>query len=251
MSFPNTKDFDDVNQGRTWRYIQVKYANQCCNPACNEWIEEGENAYWRKGTGIRCLQHQPSIVSDIPGYTRSTFDSAFDHYVRSKEKRIPLYFPFCQKCGKNNDVPAIKLCERCEVEEIKSGVYTNLSRARKIVRQFRSQPTVQYVTYTPGVIAALAITNEMRKYEAVRKYGIEKAIDELDAKLIDRSKRGNDLFEVDLFQPPNAKILRYSDPSTGEIYTDFVPEIIDSADEAMAWKFYLTEEEYDGLEVEA
>ena len=243
MSFPNTNDFDDVSQGRTWIHIQVKYANQCCDPTCPKWIEEGENAYWRKGTGIRCLQHQPSIVSDIPGYTRSTFDSAFDIYVRSKEKRIPLHFPFCQKCGKNNDVPAIKLCERCEIEEIKSGVYTNLSRARKIVRQFRSQPTVQYVTYTPGVIAALAITNEMRKYEAVRKYGIEKAINELDAKLINRSKRGNEL--------RNAKILRYSDPSTGEIYADFVPEEIESADAAMAWKFYLTEEEYDGLEVEA
>ena len=251
MSFPNTNDFDDVSQGRTWIYIQVKYANQCCNPACGEWIEEGEHAYWRKGTGIRCLQHQSSVVSDIPGYTRSTFDSNFENYILSKEKRIPLYFPFCQKCGNSNDVPAVKLCERCEVEEIKVGVDTNLSRARKIVRQFRSNPTVQYVTYTPGVISALAVTNDMRKNEAVRKYGIKKAIDELDGKLIDRSKRGNELFEVDLFQPRNAKILRYSDPSTGEIYADFVPEEIESADAAMAWKFYLTEEEYDGLEVEA
>ena len=251
MSFPNTNDFDDVSQGRTWIYIQVKYANQCCNPACGEWIEEGEHAYWRKGTGIRCLQHQSSVVSDIPGYTRSTFDSNFENYILSKQKRIPLYFPFCQKCGNSNDVPAVKLCERCEVEEIKVGVDTNLSRARKIVRQFRSNPTVQYVTYTPGVISALAVTNDMRKYEAVRKYGIKKAIDELDGKLIDRSKRGNELFEVDLFQPRNAKILRYSDPSTGEIYADFVPEEIESADAAMAWKFYLTEEEYDGLEVEA
>jgi len=251
MSFPNTNDFDDVSQGRTWIYIQVKYANQCCNPACGEWIEEGEHAYWRKGTGIRCLQHQSSVVSDIPGYTRSTFDSNFENYILSKQKRIPLYFPFCQKCGNSNDVPAVKLCELCEVEEIKVGVDTNLSRARKIVRQFRSNPTVQYVTYTPGVISALAVTNDMRKYEAVRKYGIKKAIDELDGKLIDRSKRGNELFEVDLFQPRNAKILRYSDPSTGEIYADFVPEEIESADAAMAWKFYLTEEEYDGLEVEA
>ena len=113
-----------------------------------------------------------------------------------------------------------------------------------------------YVTYTPGIISALSITDEMRKYEAVKKYGIEKIIDELDAKLIDKSKRGNELFEVDLFQPSNAKILRYTDPSTGEIYADFVPNEddeqipIDSADAAMAWKFYLTEEQYDGLSVE-
>ena len=107
-----------------------------------------------------------------------------------------------------------------------------------------------FVTYTPGIIAALSITDEMRKYEAVQKYGIEKIIDELDAKLIDRSKRGNELFEVDLFEPSNAKILRYTDPSTNEVYADFVPDEIDSADAAMAWKFYLTEEEYDGLSVE-
>ena len=113
-----------------------------------------------------------------------------------------------------------------------------------------------YVTHTPGIIAALSITDETRKYEAVKEYGIEKIIDELDAKLIDRSKRGNELFEVDLFEPSNAKILRYTDPSTNQVYADFVPvedeeQIpIDSADAAMAWKFHLTEEQYDGLSVE-
>tara|TARA_Y100001949_G_scaffold50129_1_gene41802 strand:- start:61 stop:417 length:357 start_codon:yes stop_codon:yes gene_type:complete len=100
---------------------------------------------------------------------------------------------------------------------------------------------------TPELIAALSITNEMRKYEAIRKYGIEKLIDELDANHIDTSKRGNQLFEADLFEPSNAKILRYTDPSTGEVYANFVPEEVDTADAAMAWKFYLTEEEYDGL----
>ena len=44
--------------------------------------------------------------------------------------------------------------------------------------------------------------------------------------------------------------MRYTDPSTNEVYADFVPDEIDSADAAMAWKFYLTEEEYDGLSVE-
>ena len=122
-------------------------------------------------------------------------------------------------------------------------------------RYVRSKQTTRkvssgYVTHTPGIIVALSITDETRKYEAIKKYGIEKIIEELDAKLIDRSKRGNELFEVDLFEPSNAKILRYTDPSTNQVYADFVPDEIDSADAAMAWKFYLTEEEYDGLSVE-
>jgi len=183
MSFPNTKDFDDVSQGLTWIRIQVKYANPCCNPECQKWIEENEPAYWRKGTGIMCIDHMPRTES---WRTRSRVRD-FDDYVRSKQKS------------------------------------------------------------TPELIAALSITNEMRKYEAIRKYGIEKLIDELDANHIDTSKRGNQLFEADLFEPSNAKILRYTDPSTGEVYANFVPEEVDTADAAMAWKFYLTEEEYDGL----
>ena len=132
-----------------------------------------------------------------------------------------------------------------EDDEMRSA-FARYVRSKQTTRKVSSG----YVTHTPGIIAALSITDEMRKYEAVQKYGIEKIIDELDAKLIDRSKRGNELFEVDLFEPSNAKILRYTDPSTNEVYADFVPDEIDNADAAMAWKFYLTEEEYDGLSVE-
>ena len=134
---------------------------------------------------------------------------------------------------------------RDEDDEMRSA-FARYVRSKQTTRKVSSG----YVTHTPGIIAALSITDEMRKYEAVKKYGIEKIIDELDAKLIDRSKRGNELFEVDLFEPSNAKILRYTDPSTDEVYADFVPDEIDSADAAMAWKFYLTEEQYDGLSVE-
>ena len=76
-------------------------------------------------------------------------------------------------------------------------------------------------------------------------------VDELDGRLIDRSKRGNKLYEVDMFQPNIAKILRYRDPSTGEIYAQTVEADINTADAAMAWKFWLSEDEYDGMGIEA
>ena len=47
------------------------------------------------------------------------------------------------------------------------------------------------------------------------------------------------------------KILYYRDPSTKEAYISFVPDEINKADEAMAWKFHLTPEEYDRLNIEA
>ena len=212
MSFPNTSGFDDVSQGRAWILIQVKYANRCCNPTCPNWIAENSRAFWLKGIGIRCMS--------CSGITRDDGDRQYDPWAEDDEMR---------------------------------SAFARYVRSKQTTRKVSSG----YVTHTPGIIAALSITDEMRKYEAVKKYGIEKIIDELNAKLIDRSKRGNELFEVDLFQPSIARILQYTDPSTGEIYADFVPveddwkQIpIDSADAAMAWKFYLTEEEYDGLSVE-
>ncbi len=47
------------------------------------------------------------------------------------------------------------------------------------------------------------------------------------------------------------KILYYRDPSTKKTYISFVPDEINKADDAMAWKFHLTRAEYDRLHVEA
>ncbi len=47
------------------------------------------------------------------------------------------------------------------------------------------------------------------------------------------------------------KILYYRDPSTKKTYISFVPDEINKADDAMAWKFHMTRDEYDGLHVEA
>ena len=187
---------------------------------------------------------------------------SFDNYVQSKQYLVPITFPLCRKCGKNNDVPAIELCEQCEINNVMSDVDRNKrGNARRIIRAFRQDPVIKYHNYTPAVIKYLSIPNGGERYKSIEHYGIKAGytdkdaflvlIDQLDGILIDRSKRGNELFEVDMFQPRNAKILRYRDPSTDEIYACFVPTDIIKADEAMAWKFFLTEEQYDGMRVEA
>ena len=72
------------------------------------------------------------------------------------------------------------------------------------------------------------------------------------AKLIDASKRGNELYGIDtMIHGRTLKILQYRDPSTNQLYISFVPEEIKKADDGMAWKFKLTPDEYDGLVSEA
>ena len=72
------------------------------------------------------------------------------------------------------------------------------------------------------------------------------------AKLKNSSKRGNRLYEISGIIPKKKfMMLHYKDPSTQRHYLCFVPENIKTADKGMAWKFYLTEEEYDGMISEA
>ena len=65
------------------------------------------------------------------------------------------------------------------------------------------------------------------------------------AQILDRSKRGNELYIINMIPNYPLKYLKYEDPSTAnKVYGCFVPSTIESADEAMAWKFQITEEEY-------
>ena len=76
------------------------------------------------------------------------------------------------------------------------------------------------------------------------------------AKLIDASRRGNELYSIDtIIHGRSLRILKYRDPSTkvqdpttgewlGQLYISFVPEHINNADHGMAWKFHLTPGEY-------
>lgn len=73
-----------------------------------------------------------------------------------------------------------------------------------------------------------------------------------ELKLTNRDKRGNTLYEYtheELNEP--VKVLVYKDPSTDRTYYSFVPPSMASATRAMAWKFQLTDQEYDNLRFEA
>ena len=76
------------------------------------------------------------------------------------------------------------------------------------------------------------------------------------AKLIDASRRGNELYSINtIIRGRSLRLLKYRDTSTkvqdiltgewiGQPYVCFVPEHFNKADHAMAWKFRLTPREY-------
>ena len=76
------------------------------------------------------------------------------------------------------------------------------------------------------------------------------------AKLIDASRRGNELYSINtVIRGRSLKLLKYRDTSTkvqdpltgewiGQPYVCFVEERFNNADHAMAWKFHLTPSEY-------
>jgi len=122
----------------------------------------------------------------------------------------------------------------------------------------------------------ISLTNMEQRRVAMDIYGIEKLMESLDKKLIDKSSRGNELYRINLGYSSNSiqisrrmsewapateqitgLVLKYSCPSTGRIYFSGIPEFNDneqrikSADQAMAWKFGLSEEEYSRLTIEA
>ena len=122
----------------------------------------------------------------------------------------------------------------------------------------------------------ISLTNMEQRRVAMDIYGIEKLMESLDKKLVDKSSRGNELYRINLGYSSNSiqisrrmsewapnteqitgLVLKYSCPSTGRIYFSGIPEFNDneqrikSADQAMAWKFGLSEEEYSRLTIEA
>ena len=118
-------------------------------------------------------------------------------------------------------------------------------------------PKDLFAKVTGGEITAkevLKIENMEQRMAALRFRGAENLLIDLDAKLLNRSERGNELYFVkDVFSVP-AYFLKYKDPSTERIYVSGVdPEIgIDGdADKAMAWKFNWSKEQYSELRNEA
>jgi len=103
----------------------------------------------------------------------------------------------------------------------------------------------------------LKLENIEQRFIALDIYGAEKLLSECKAQLIDKSERGNTLYEIcellkDRFGTSrNVKLLKYNCPSTARVYVSFVPDEIQTADEGMAWKFRLSKTEYDKLKTEA
>jgi hypothetical protein len=98
----------------------------------------------------------------------------------------------------------------------------------------------------------LQIQNIEQRYAAIQTYGYDTMINEIDAMMIDKSKRGNELYVIrdSLIEGRSLKLLKYSCPSTDRIYHSFVPDDMYNADHAMAWKFNLSLDEYSKLEIE-
>ena len=98
----------------------------------------------------------------------------------------------------------------------------------------------------------LQIKNIEQRHAAIQLYGCDTMIDELDAELMSRSKRGNELYLLNnsLISGRSIKLLKYKCPSTERIYFSFVPDDMRFADHAMAWKFHLTPKEYESLDIE-
>ena len=96
-------------------------------------------------------------------------------------------------------------------------------------------------------VRAISITNVEQRVKKMERMGVAHILKKTHAKLIDESERGNKLYAMKDKLIPNytLKYLVYDDPSSPEkTYGCFVPSDLVRADNAMAWKFQITEEEY-------
>lgn len=94
-------------------------------------------------------------------------------------------------------------------------------------------------------LRVISISNIEERAKKMEKMGVAHILKKTKAKILDRSKRGNELYEINMIPNYPLKYLKYEDPSTAnKIYGCFVPSEFETADEAMGWKWKLTEEEY-------
>jgi len=98
---------------------------------------------------------------------------------------------------------------------------------------------------------ALNIKNIEQRMAILKLFGAEKILNEIGAKLIDSSERGNKLYSIDGITSKTEKILKYVCPSTGRIYVKFVKPHYENADLAQAESHHFTLEQYNNLQWEA
>ena len=101
----------------------------------------------------------------------------------------------------------------------------------------------------------MRIENIEQRMIALKYIEPAKLLKESKAKLINKSKRGNELYLIKDIFSTDAYFLKYRCPSTSRLYISGIdPEIAKKdmkADSAMAWKFSFTNELYDKLDVES
>ncbi len=100
-----------------------------------------------------------------------------------------------------------------------------------------STHTTLAVQYPSGLVSADVVIKEKTYQEAMEE------LEEFEEEFLS-DVSGNTSGRI-------LKILCYRDPSTKKTYISFVPDEINKADDAMAWKFHLTRAEYDRLHIEA
>ncbi len=108
------------------------------------------------------------------------------------------------------------------------------------------ETVMNVLTFRMRSVETLSITNIEERTKKMQKLGVEKMLKKLKAQPLNVSLRGNSLYVIDSLVPNyEFKYLVYQDSSTkGKIYGCFVPSDFNTADQAMAWKFQITEEEY-------
>ena len=109
-----------------------------------------------------------------------------------------------------------------------------------------------------------SMTNVDQRMIAIDIKGYDELLTTENSKLIDKSKRGNQLYEVTGVLPNGRKqlFLKYKDLSTDRPMISEVPQqytdpstkqtvVLNTADKAMGWKFYLVEKRYAELKNES
>lgn len=103
----------------------------------------------------------------------------------------------------------------------------------------------------------ITLPNTELRRSLMMLYDKDKLLEDCDAQLIDKSVRGNELYQVDIGLPSVwrngksnkqlAKVLRFTCPSTGRVYVEFVPPDETSADDAMAKSLHMNPGDYQNL----
>src|SRR3989344_197385 len=127
-------------------------------------------------------------------------------------------------------------------------------KAQELFLQLKEAGLGYWVEHDEKLYAAtnqiLQLENIGQRYIALMLYEPKRLLEELDAKLISKTKR-NELYSIgSILRNKDLKLLKYLCPSTNREYVKFVPDNFIDADEAQAWSFQIKKEEYEILEVE-